>query len=133
MIKKILGYSILIIHSIILPTTFILLLFFKNFIIDYLILLYFTIVILGWIIFGNCILTPLENYLLGKKEYYDDNIERSRITIFLEDNLKINKNKILYFFVFSPMIIITIILFKIYFFYNKNNKQKYKIINKNIK
>jgi hypothetical protein len=126
MIKKILGYLILIIHSIILPTTFILL-FFKNFIIDYLILLYFTIVILGWIIFGNCILTPLENYLLGKKEYYDDNTERSRITIFLEDNLKINKNIIFYFFVFLPMIIITIILFKIYYFHNKNNKQKYKI------
>jgi hypothetical protein len=118
--KKILGYLLLFIHAISLPIAIILIIFLKNFIIDYLILLYFTIIIIGWILFGNCFLTPIENYLLNKKEFYNDNTERSRITILLEDTLKINKNIIFYFFTFLPIIVIFVIIIKIYYYIKKN-------------
>lgn len=121
--KRILGNFILFIHSISLPIAIIIIIFFKNFIINFLILIYFTLVIIGWILLGNCFLTPLENYLLNKKEIYDDETERSQISIFLEDNLKIPKNYLYYFFTFLPIVLIFIILIKIYY-YKKKSKNR---------
>ena len=118
-IKKILGYLILFLHGVSLPISIIIFTFFNFVLIDYLILIYFSFVLIGWILFGNCILTPLENYLLSKKETYNDNTERSRITIFLENTLKIDTNTIYIFCTILPVIIIFIVLIKLLFVYKK--------------
>ena len=114
---KIFGYLILILHGMILPISIFISLFIQNFYINFFILLYYTFILFGWLIFGNCILTPLENKLLGKNEKYENGSERSGITIFIEKYTNLDKNTIYLIFSISPLFVISIILCK-FFLYN---------------
>ena len=116
--KKILGNFILFIHLISLPIAIIIIIFFKNFIINYLILIFLTMIIIGWILLGYCFLTPIENYLFDKKE-----IKITPMIFLLEEKLKIPKDYLNYFYTFIPIILIFIILVKIYY-YKKYSKNK---------
>jgi hypothetical protein len=115
MIKKFLGYLFLFLH--ILPLIIIILLailIMLNFkikkIISYIIVIYSTIIIIGWIIFGNCVLTPLENYLLSSSLKYKDNTSRSYITVIIEKYSNLNDTQIYYFFVYLQIFIMIFFL-----------------------
>ena len=109
--KKILGILIIIIHEAIFPLSILMIIFYKFILIDYLILLYFSIVIIGWIIFGKCILITIENNLL------DVNSRRSIATLFLENLFNIDKRYTYYFIMFLPLIVILIITYKLLYVY----------------
>ena len=113
-LSKILGYFILILHGMILPISIFISLFIQNFYINFFILLYYTFILFGWLIFGNCILTPLENKLLRKNELYNNCSERSGLTIFVENYTNLDKNTIYLLFTFLPLVFISIIIYKIY-------------------
>ena len=63
-LKRILGYIILLLHNLIIPLLFILFIYTNNKCLLYLIIFYFSMVIVSWMIFGCCLLTIYENYLL---------------------------------------------------------------------
>jgi hypothetical protein len=115
--KKILGNIILLIHFLILPVSLIILIFIKNFYLNFILLAYNTFVIVDWLCLGNCLITPLENYLLGKKQKYDNGSERSEITVYLEKYTNLTKNNIYFIFAILPLIIIFILLIKIDYLY----------------
>jgi hypothetical protein len=120
MIKKCIGYSIVILHELpIILTLFCIILILFNFkinkIISYYIVVFTTLVIIGWCIFGNCILTPLENYLLSHDEKYDDGTQRSHITIIIEKCFNISQNQIYYFCTYLQVFVIAFFLWYILF------------------
>jgi hypothetical protein len=110
-IKKILGYSIIFIHCISIPIALFIIFFIKNFYLNFFLLIYFTFIVVQWVTYGNCILSPLENYLLGK----NDKTEESMITNMFSKY--INKHLMNIFLTYLPLFMIIIILFKLY--YNK--------------
>ena len=116
-LKKILGYFIIFIHIIILPFSLIAYFFINNFYINFLLIIYYTISIIGWIIYGACILTPIENYLIGCNLKNEDGTERSQTLDFICKYANLNLKYIKKFTIHIPSIIITILLIKIY---NKN-------------
>ena len=118
-IKKIGGYSIIFIHSIIIPMSLYILIFIKSFYVNFILLIYTTFVIINWIVLGNCILTPIENYLLNNNRKYNDGADRSIITVFIEKYTKLNDKHIYIFFVLLTLIINIILLFKICYLYIK--------------
>jgi len=130
MIKKICGYLIVLFHIIplIIVLLLIILILFKfkiNLFISYFFVVYSTLIIIGWAVFGNCILTHLENYLLPNEKKYNDNTTRSHISILIEKYLNINEIYIYYFFVYFQ--ILTIVFFLLHIFITK----KLKIIKNN--
>ena len=78
-IKKIFGYFIIFLHIIILPFSLIVYFFVNNFYIIFLLIIYYTISIIGWIIYGVCILTPIENFLIDCKLKNEDGTDRNKI------------------------------------------------------
>ena len=126
MIKKICGILILIFHIlpfIIVLSLIILIIFgFKIYlIISYFIALYATLIILGWALFGNCILTPLENYLLQNEKKYNDGTTVSHLTLLIEKYLNIDQFYIYYFFIYIYLFFI--IFFLSHIFINKIKKK----------
>ena len=129
MIKKFFGNLIIIFHIIpliiILLIIVLLLLNFKiNLLISYFILLYGTIVIIGWVIFGYCILTPLENYLLENQKNYNDGSLKSHVITVTEKYLKINETYLYYCIIFITIFLIIfsllhILIKKYYIKYSK--------------
>lgn len=115
MLKKICGNIIKIFHIGILVLTILLvimiLLTFKvNLILIYFALAYCTIIIVGWVFFGNCILTPLENYLLSEDIKYNDGTSRSQMTVLIQKYFNINENFIYYLFIYMQIFFIIIYL-----------------------
>jgi hypothetical protein len=116
-IKKILGYSIIFVHSIIIPISLYILLFIRDFYSNFILLVYTTLVIINWIVLGNCILTPIENYLLKNEKKYNDGSDRSIISVFIEKYTKINDKSIYIFFILLTLTINIVLLFKICYLY----------------
>lgn len=114
-IKKAYGITIFIMHLISIPIAFLLILLLNNIYFFYLILNYYNLTIISWIIFGNCLVTPIENYLLDiKPVLYPDGSEVSMITINLEKITSIDKNYFNLFFTYLPVIISMIIFIRMY-------------------
>ena len=108
-LKKILGYSIIFIHCITIPISIYIIIFVNNFYLNYLILLYFTLIVLQWIIFGNCLLSPIENYLLGE----ENKNKKSPITIYFEKY--VSTSLIELYLTYLPFVIILSILIKLFY------------------
>ena len=84
-LKNILGYIILILHSLSIPLLFLLFIYTNNIMLLYLILFYFSMVIVSWMFFGCCLLTIFENYLLEQKTVrYNSGQNRSYTSIQIE-------------------------------------------------
>ena len=113
-LKKIFGYTLVFLHSISIPFTLIILFFIKNFYINYILLVYFTILVFGWIFFGNCILTPLENYLLGENISYNDGSTKSHIILFFEKYTSLKTEQIYFVLTYLPIFVIFLFLIKFY-------------------
>ena len=118
-IKKILGYSIMYIHSFFSIFVLYIILFSYNFKLLIFVLLFTLIIVSGWVLFGNCILTPLENYLLEKNIKYESGDERSVITYYLEKYTFFNKQQIYNFFIYLQIFVVFITLIKINYLYYK--------------
>lgn len=127
-LKKIIGYILVFLHSISIPLTLIIILFIKNFYINYILLVYFTILIFGWVFFGNCILTPLENYLLGHDISYDDGTTKSHIILILEKYTGLTTKQVYLALTYLPIFVIFIFLIKFYILCYSSYK-----LNENIK
>ena len=130
MIKEICSHLVTMFHVIpviiILLLIILILLKFKiNLFISYFIVILSTLIIIGWVVFGNCILTPLENYLLPNEKKYNDGTLKSNISNLIEKYLNINDIYIYYFFVYFYLFLI--IFFLSHIFINK----KFKIIKNN--
>ncbi len=80
----------------------------------FIVLAYETLVVIGWSIFGICILTALEKRLFGVKEKTVNN-ERTKnpIVIYVEDNLNLPKNFVYYLLTSIHITTIATILFHI--------------------
>jgi hypothetical protein len=114
--KKIFGNFLVILHYSILPISISILIYYECSIYLLLLLLCFTSIIINWIIFGYCIFTPIENYLLEKDEPYENN---SAMASYIEKYLNIDKNLINNMITFFPLVMIFLILLKIYYTYIK--------------
>jgi hypothetical protein len=110
--KKILGYIVILLHFSMLPIALYLLIYSQYFIYSYILLVFFTIILINWFLFGYCILTPIENYLLDRKKSYENN---SALIIYIEKYLKISNKTINLLITIFPSFIISIILLKIYY------------------
>lgn len=130
-LKKILGYILIFLHSISIPLTLIIIFFIKNFYINFILLIYFTILIFGWIFFGNCILTPLENYLLNENISYNDGTTKSHIIVMFEKYTSLKTKQIYLALTYLPIFLIFILLVKFYMLnyssYELNDNIKIKI------
>lgn len=115
--KKILGNIIVLMHFLILPVSLIILIFIQNFYLNFILLVYNAFVIIDWLCLGNCLITPLENYLLGKKQKYDNGSERSEITVYFEKYTNLTKNNIYFIFAILPFFLAFILLIKINYLY----------------
>jgi hypothetical protein len=113
-LKKILGHILVFLHSISIPLTLIIIFFIKNFYINFILLIYFTSLIFGWIFFGNCILTPLENYLLNENISYDDGTTKSHIIVMFEKYTSLKTKQIYLALTYLPIFVIFIFLVKFY-------------------
>lgn len=118
-LKKMLGYFIIFLHCISIPITIYIIIFVDNFFINFFLLLYFTSIVIQWIIYGNCILSPIENYLLGEKK---DNTEKSMITVYF--NKYISEKLMTIYLTYLPLVIIILVLIKLYI--KKYNMSKLK-------
>ncbi len=121
-IKNIFGYILLILHNMIIPLSFILFLYTNNVIFLYLILCYFSMVVVSWMIFGSCLLTIFENNLLDQKTIrYNSGQNRSYTSIQIENILGTSTTTTHKIAISIPLFMIFAVLAKRYFLLNKNN------------
>ncbi len=121
-IKNIFGYILLILHKMIIPLSFILFLYTNNVIFLYLILCYFSMVVVSWMIFGSCLLTIFENNLLDQKTIrYNSGQNRSYTSIQIENILGTSTTTTHKIAISIPLFMIFAVLAKRYFLLNKNN------------
>ncbi len=79
----------------------------------FIVLAYETLVVIGWSIFGICILTALEKRLFGvkeKKNIFNNERTKNPIIIYVEDNLNLPKNFLYYLITFIHITIVVTIL-----------------------
>ncbi len=121
-IKNIFGYILLILHNMIIPLSFILFLYTNNIIFLYLILCYFSMVVVSWMIFGSCLLTIFENNLLDQKTIrYNSGQNRSYTSIQIEKILGTSTTTTHKIAISIPLFMIFAVLTKRYFLLNKND------------
>jgi hypothetical protein len=131
MVNYLLGLLLKIFHYIIIPLIFIWTYFYSdNFLLNIIILFIFFIIIIFQLVFSECPLTPIENYLMNnKKTIFDFIIEYLYIPTDYNNTLDIHIFGIKYTIfkhhlsIIKFLVFITIILYfiKIYYLYlNKN-------------
>jgi hypothetical protein len=114
---EIIGIIIIYIHAISPILTIILPLLFNNKYLYYILLLYNSIVIIGWVLFDKCILVPLEDYLSGRKtEKYEDGSDKSEIVNIYINILHISEKNSTLLLTFMPYISIIISLIRLYYY-----------------
>jgi hypothetical protein len=101
-IKNILGYFIIFLHIIILPFSLIIYFFVNNFYINFLLIIYYTIGVIGWIFSGVCLLTPIENYLIDYKLKNKDGTDKTQIPEIICKYTSINPKYIYNFTIYIP-------------------------------
>ena len=118
--KKFFGNILLFFHTMpmIIMILLVLLIIFGikiNKIISFFIVLYTTLIIVGWIFFGNCILTPIENYLFESEEKYNNGTKKSHIIIIIQNIINIDDYFIYYFFIYLNIFLLLFFLIHILF------------------
>ena len=105
------------IHAICPILSLILPLIFNNKYLYYIIILYNSITIIGWVLFNKCILTPLEDYLHGREtEKYEDGSDKSQIVNIYKNILQTSEKNINLLFTFIPYVSIIICLVRLHYY-----------------
>ena len=114
---QIVSIIIIYIHALFPILSIILPLIFNNKYLYYIIILYNCIAIIGWVLFDKCILTPLEDYLHGRKtEKYEDGSDKSQIVNIYKNILQTSEKNINLLFTFIPYVSIIICLVKLHYY-----------------
>ncbi len=118
--KKLLGYIIFILHNLIYVFVIYITFFSNKFKLLLFVLIFVLIIIGGWVLFGDCLLSPLENYLLEKNITYENGKEKSMISYIFEKLNIVNKDYIFNFFIYLQSFLVIIVLIKINILYHNN-------------
>jgi hypothetical protein len=115
--SEIISTFITYIHALCPLLSIILPLLFNNKYLYYLLLIYNSIIIIGWVLFNKCILTPLEDYLHNREtEKYEDGSDKSQIVNIYKNILHISDKNSLLLLTFIPYVSIIICIVRLHYY-----------------